>query len=88
MANTYTLSDKPARITVKPNVTFQGGEDEENYIIDISYTVTATDGTDTIYSSIVARSTDPLAKAKGDFVEFDSLTGCPPALYALSLIHI
>lgn len=82
MANTYTLSDKPARITVKPNVTFQGGEDEENYIIDISYTVTATDGTDTIYSSIVARSTDPLAKAKGDFVEFDSLTGCPPALYA------
>ncbi len=82
MANTYTLSDKPARITVKPSVTFQGGEEATDYIIDISYTVTATDGTDTIVSSIVARSTDPSAKAKGDFVEFDDLTGCPPALYA------
>ena len=82
MANTYTLSDKPARITVKPSVTFQGGEEEENYIIDVSYSVTATDGTYTIVSSIKALSSDPSAKAKGDFVVYDDLTGCPSALYA------
>ena len=81
MANTYTLSDKPVRITVKPSVTFQGGEGATDYIIDISYGVTATDGTDTIVSSLVARSSDPSAKEKGDFVAFDDLTGCPPALY-------
>ena len=90
---TYTLSEKPINMTVFRNVTLKGGENAEKYIDTVTYQVDCTDGTHTAVTSVTAGPaiTDsegnplsvakPADKEKKDFVEFDDLTECPPALY-------
>ncbi len=90
---TYTLSEKPINMTVFRNVTLKDGENAEKYIDTVTYQVDCTDGTHTAVTSVIAGPaiTDsegnplsvakPSDKEKADFVEFDDLTECPPALY-------
>ena len=89
---TYTLSAKPINMTVFRNVTLKGGENAEKYIDTVTYQVDCTDGTHTAVTSVTAGPAitdsegNPLSvakpedKEKKDFVEFDDLTECPPAL--------
>ena len=90
---TYTLSEKPIDMTVYRNAVLKTGETVQKYIDTVTYQVDCTDGTHTAVTSVIAGPaitdsegnplsvTLPSDKEKKDYVEFDDLTECPPALY-------